>query len=667
MKNAFSKLQLASAIALTLGSFSMSALAEAVVERPSLPNYRFSRNLKNRDLVTMSSAFLNQVAPHHGSTGSEFRKLIARDRCLCADRQAHMYYACEVPPQAATGATGTDSLLQPQTPSTTAAKPLLHSRPDSLRKIYLDFDGHTTTGTYWNSNFTSGAAITTPPFDLDGSPTTVSTTEATRIEAIWRRVAEDYAPFDVDVTTEDPGAAALTRSGSTDTAFGVRVCVGGSCYDWFGSGAGGVAYLGSFTWNTDTPCFVFTAQLGGGHDKYTAEAASHEAGHTLGLNHDGQTNITEYYAGHGDWAPIMGVGYYKAVTQWSRGEYPNANNTQDDIAVMASYGVVAATDDHAGTQTTATDIGSAGGSISAQGLISTRTDADLFRFAAGAGAATFQAQPAALGPNLDIQLSLYDSAGTLLATENPAGLPGQLSATLTGGTYYLAVDGAGVGDSSTGYSDYGSLGVYGLSAVVPPVSGMVPIASVSQSAPTTGTVPLTVAFSSNGSYDPDGTISSFRWDFGDGSAPETVPNPVHVYQAAGTYTASLIVTDNDGLTATASTVIQVNPAPVDARMSISSISLVSSTTSRGTQVTARVTVLDKAGRPVSGVIVYANWSGVTTKSVSAKTSRTGVAGFVSPRITSPGVLTFTVNNAVKSGLTYDATLNIETSESLTIP
>ena len=46
------------------------------------------------------------------------------------------------------------------------------------------------------------------------------------------------------------------------------------------------------------------------------EAASHEAGHNLGLSHDG-TRKTGYYAGHGDWAPIMGVGYYREVSQWS--------------------------------------------------------------------------------------------------------------------------------------------------------------------------------------------------------------------------------------------------------------------------------------------------------------------------------------------------------------
>ena len=56
---------------------------------------------------------------------------------------------------------------------------------------------------------------------------------------------------------------------------------------------------------------------------------------------------------------------------------------------------------------------------------------------------------------------------------------------------------------------------------------------------------LTVAFSSEGSYDPDGYIESYYWDFGDGDMSEE-PNPVHTYSSEGTYTVILIVTDNLG-------------------------------------------------------------------------------------------------------------------------
>jgi DNA/RNA endonuclease G (NUC1) len=72
----------------------------------------------------------------------------------------------------------------------------------------------------------------------------------------------------------------------------------------------------------------------------------------------------------------------------------------------------------------------------------------------------------------------------------------------------------------------------------------------------------TASFSAAGSLDPNGTIASFSWDFGDGGAAtgETV---THVYAQDGTYTARLTITDNDGLTDTATMVVNVtNVVPV---------------------------------------------------------------------------------------------------------
>ena len=40
----------------------------------------------------------------------------------------------------------------------------------------------------------------------------------------------------------------------------------------YGSGAGGVAYVGSFSWDSDTPAFVFTDQLGPAYSRYVWEA-----------------------------------------------------------------------------------------------------------------------------------------------------------------------------------------------------------------------------------------------------------------------------------------------------------------------------------------------------------------------------------------------------------
>ena len=77
--------------------------------------------------------------------------------------------------------------------------------------------------------------------------------------------------------------------------------------------------------------------------------------------------------------------------------------------------------------------------------------------------------------------------------------------------------------------------------------------------PYSGTEGSAVSFSSAGSSDSDGTISSYSWNFGDGGT-STSANPTHTYTSAGTYTATLTVTDNGGLTDTDNATVTVNPA-----------------------------------------------------------------------------------------------------------
>ena len=64
--------------------------------------------------------------------------------------------------------------------------------------------------------------------------------------------------------------------------------------------------------------------------------------------------------------------------------------------------------------------------------------------------------------------------------------------------------------------------------------------------PPSGEAPLTVTLNGQGSSDPDGSISIYAWDLGDGTT-ESGPTVIHTYTTPGTYHASLIVTDNDGL------------------------------------------------------------------------------------------------------------------------
>jgi cytochrome c len=84
-----------------------------------------------------------------------------------------------------------------------------------------------------------------------------------------------------------------------------------------------------------------------------------------------------------------------------------------------------------------------------------------------------------------------------------------------------------------------------------------PIARVSAT-PDSGTAPLTVSFSSDGSQDPDGEPLTYSWDFdGDGTPDSSEPNPTHVYTEPGNYVARLTVTDLSGKTATATKTITV--------------------------------------------------------------------------------------------------------------
>ncbi|TDT18139.1 uncharacterized protein DUF1349 [Ilumatobacter fluminis] len=81
---------------------------------------------------------------------------------------------------------------------------------------------------------------------------------------------------------------------------------------------------------------------------------------------------------------------------------------------------------------------------------------------------------------------------------------------------------------------------------------------------TNGPLPLEVNFASTGSYDPDGGPVTTEWDFdGDGTTDSTDPNPTHTYTVAGDYQARLIVTDDEGVTASSTVTITAgNTAPV---------------------------------------------------------------------------------------------------------
>jgi len=466
----------------------------------------------------------------------------------------------------------------------------LHSNPGAPNVIYLDFDGHEISGTAWNGTVSTYYA---KPFDRDGSPSTFSQSEAYDIATIWHRVAEDYAAFNVDVTTELPayfdantGRVLITKS--TDEA--------GQAMPY--STAGGVAYIG--VWGRSNyayyqPALVYYNNLGGGAPKYVAEAAAHEMGHNQGLSHDG-TSSTTYYAGHGsgytNWAPIMGNSYNAQVSQWSKGDYMDASNTQDDINIITNN-LGLKTDDHGDQTGTASYLWvDSEGYVSAsnpesdpdnfnpdnKGTISTRNDVDVFEFTAGSGLIDLTVTPAwaaytdnnARGANLDARVALLNAAGTEVAVADPAdNTSANIQYNAAGGVYFLSITGVGNNTSNTTYDDYGSEGSYF-------IHGHVPVNENHNSAPVATADTATINEGSqislsvlNNDSDPDGDaltitiISSASLGQNSTNGTEILYTPQTNANGTDEFTYSIV--DGNGGTASATvtvTITPVNDAPI---------------------------------------------------------------------------------------------------------
>jgi hypothetical protein len=423
--------------------------------------------------------------------------------------------------------------------------PSLSSNPNAKAKIYLDFNGHTTTNTSWNSWIAPGKNIITPAYDSDGNTSSFSSTELSAIQQIWQRVAEDYAPFNIDVTTVAPASYGAKTA--------VRVAIGGSASDWYSSGAGGVAFIGSFQWSGDTPAFVFTNNLGKTNAKNIAEAVSHEAGHTLGLRHQSAYDASgkrtqEYSGGSGTgetgWAPIMGVSYSKNLTTWNNG--PNnvsSTSLQDDMSIISGTGngFGYRQDDRGNSIGNAANL-TGTTQVSGSGIIETVADVDVFRFTTGAGNVTLDVKGASVGQNLDIVTKLLDSTGKVLVTSDASDkVNANISTSLSAGTYYLQVGSNGL---------YGRVGQYTISGTLPQVSTIETFPEVSINDinvnETNGTATFTVSLSKAAT---NGTSVNFTTANGTAASGEDYTTKTGTLNFATGETSKTITVDiqNDSL------------------------------------------------------------------------------------------------------------------------
>jgi uncharacterized repeat protein (TIGR01451 family) len=126
-------------------------------------------------------------------------------------------------------------------------------------------------------------------------------------------------------------------------------------------------------------------------------------------------------------------------------------------------------------------------------------------------------------------------------------------------------------DNVVGQADDGDnmmpAGAFLVVAYGPPPTNEPPIADAGPDQ--TALVNETVTFNGSGSYDPDGTIVSYEWYFGDGNVTTTTEAIItHAYATAGTYTVTLTVTDNEGATGTDAASVKIAEEGIEAGVRI---------------------------------------------------------------------------------------------------
>jgi len=338
------------------------------------------------------------------------------------------------------------------TAGTANAAPTLNSYPTATATLFMDFDGHDVNSSMWNYG--------TPFSCLPATMTDAQITEA------FNRVAEDFRPFNINVTTD------LAKFLAAPISQRIRIVVTPTSA-WY-AGVAGIAYVTSFTWGDDTPAFVFSDRLGN-NAKKVAEAVSHESGHTLGLYHQSSYTTTctlnsAYHTGAGtgetSWGPIMGNVASRNATQWNFGPTPNGcSYLQDNLSVITTTnGFGYRPDDYADLYTNASPITISNNAFNKAGVISTTADKDYFRIdLSQKGMVKLNVSPFSVGTgnsgaNLDVKIILQDAKGTEIRTfEIADSLNARIDTTLAAGTYYVIVD--GTGNVNAG-NDYGSLGAY---------------------------------------------------------------------------------------------------------------------------------------------------------------------------------------------------------------
>jgi len=291
-----------------------------------------------------------------------------------------------------------------------------------------------------------------------------------QVVRLWRQVAEDYRPFNINVSTKKADYDAVGAQNALYMNLNIHYA-GGSCpLGIYGRGE----------------------SIGGQNCHSAAQfyAITHETGHGMGIHH------------HTSYENIIGDGWKYVnshvttnqngayFSHWLKGQSEGGYYT-DDVALIASK-VGFRDDEHGNNNATASDLNISAEEVDKRennGVIEQDGDVDMFKFQTNGGEVDLKVNPLKFYHNLHVKADVVDEEGNVVIEGSPyfhfmnsewPYVPGDLSeeqtqvkqashitGDLTPGTYYLRVTNSGYIDNwGDGYTSYSSLGYYEVEGTV---------------------------------------------------------------------------------------------------------------------------------------------------------------------------------------------------------
>ena len=195
-------IKLCRSLAFSICFIAASLQAQTNHRGESFPEQNLPRLGRSQQIAGLLGDRLEEVASWYDQSADELRELCQKDKSLCSDRQGRLHFICAglLPLQAAAANATTASGGTTAAAITATDAFALHSRPGASKVIYLDFDGHTTSGTSWNTSYTAGASIVTPPYLH--LPMTTAAVEAGKHVICEKPVVGSLADCDVLIGAE---------------------------------------------------------------------------------------------------------------------------------------------------------------------------------------------------------------------------------------------------------------------------------------------------------------------------------------------------------------------------------------------------------------------------------------------------------------------------------